>query len=141
LSFTQTAKLAGYTNMNKGIRRIEDFERTGNYSNDLLARLAAALKIRQAIVQRLYHADYRDWLTAMNKPVKPYMVRRMLFGGGVRYVPEELTTMEEIENAAADFARQTKMEVCLILSHRIKMWFASDGSVKEVIEAVPGGER
>jgi hypothetical protein len=33
------------------------------------------------------------------------------------------------------------MEVCLILSHRIKMWFASDGSVKEVIEAVPGGER
>ena len=87
LSLAQVAKMVGYTNIAKGIRRVEYFERSGYAHPDLLAKLAAAYAIDEATVQRLYYEDYRDWFAAMNKPVEPCLVRRMLFGGGVRRIP------------------------------------------------------
>ena len=132
--------MVGYTNISKGIRRVEYFERSGYAHPDLLTKLAAVYGIDEATVQRLYYEDYRDWFAAMNKPIEPCMVRRMLFGGGVRRIPKELKTVEEMEKYAADFAKKCGMDVCLILSHRIKIWFSKDGSVHEIIEAAPGDE-
>jgi len=140
LSLPQIARMAGYTNIAKGIRRIEAFEQSGYVYPDLVTKLATALDIDAATVQRLYYEDYREWFAVMNKPVEPCMVRRMLLGGGVRRIPKELTTVEEMEDYAADFAKKCGMDVCLIFSPRIKIWFSKDGSVQEIIEAVPGEE-
>ena len=73
-SLTQVARMAGYTNIPKGIRRIETFEQSGYVYPDLVTKLATALDIDAATLQRLYYEDYRDWFAAMNKPVAPYDV-------------------------------------------------------------------
>ena len=71
----------------------------------------------------------------------PYMVRRILFGGGVRAAARETRrSVQATEKYASDFARKCGTDVCLIVSRRMRVWFDKDGSLKEVIEEVPGGE-
>ena len=140
MSAAALAKMVGYANVSRGVRRIDTFERTGVAHPDLLTKLAAALDVDQATFTKLAYEDYRDWYAAVNKPGTPYMVRRILFGGGVRRLPEKLKTVEAMEAYASDFAWKWGTDVCLILNQRIKVWFSSDGSFKEVIEETPGGE-
>ena len=138
LSAAQLAKLLGYMNVARGIRRIETFEKTGDIHPTVLAKLAAALDVDRTTMNRLAYADYRDWFAAISKPIVPRVGRRILFGGGLRRLPKHVRSVAEMEQYAAEFARKCKMDVCLILNRRIKVWFSSDGSFKETIEEVPG---
>jgi len=138
LRLADIAQMVGYTNISRGVRRIEAFERSGRVHPELLAKLVKAVDIDQATVNRLAYADYQNWFAAVSKPGTPYMVRRILFGGGVRRLPAKLKTTEAMEKYAANFARKCGTDVCLIVSLRIKVWFSKDGSLKEVVEKVPG---
>ena len=137
LKLVQVARMVGYSNVAKGIRRIEAFERTGRITPDLLAKLATALEIDRPTVNLLFHEDYREWLHRINKPIRPYLVRRMLFSGGPLAVPSGIMSIEAMEEYAAALAERWQMDVCLVMSHRIQIWFSSDGSIREVVEQVP----
>ena len=139
LRLADLAKAVGYRNVVRGIRRIDTFEQTGVAHSDLLAKLAAALDVDRTTVTRLAYEDYRDWFAAVSKPGTPCVISRIPFGGG-RQLPEKLKTAEAREKYAANFARKCGMEMCLMVNRRIKVWFSSDGSFKEVVEEVPGGE-
>ena len=76
----------------------------------------------------------------MNKPVEPYLLRRILFGGGILKVPEHPALCSGCGKVRLGLRRVNGTEVCLVLSRRMRVWFAKDGSLKEVIEEVPGGE-
>ena len=82
-----------------------------------------ALDVDQATVVRLSYADYCDWFAAVNKPVEPYHGARILFGGGVRMVPEHRRSVQAAEKYASDFAKKCGMDVCLVLSQRMRVWF------------------
>jgi len=140
LTVPQLARMIGYQNVSRGIRRIMAFEETGHAHPKLLMKLTNALDIDQATVARLAYADWCERFKAMNQPIEPYLVRRLLYGGGTRLVPRHLHSTEAIERYAAHFAKRCGTEVCLILSQRVRMWFNPDGTLKEVIEQVPGGE-
>ena len=131
------AKLAGYKNLSRGIRRIKAFEETGRIHSELLVKLAEVLAVDAATVTRLGYQDWCEWFQTVNQPIEPYLVRRVLFGGGMLKVPEHWRSAQGAQKFASDFAKRHKTEVCLVLSQRIRVWFASDGSLKEVIEEVP----
>lgn len=138
LSVAEVVRRLGYTNVSKGIRRIEAFEEAGYVDSTLLTRLAAVLEIDKKTLNRLAYKDYRDWFAIVNPPVAPCLFRRVLFGGGVVHLPRQLKSNEAREQFAADFARRCDMDVCLMLSPRVKIWFTHDGSLLEIIEEVPG---
>ncbi len=135
LSLTQFAKIVGYTNVSKGYRKIDEFERTGRCHPELFAKLSAALGIDEQQRNRLAYADYRDWLRTPANPPTPYMIRRGL--RGCLGVPEELTTVEEMERYAADYARKCGAAVTLVLDKRIVVRFDKDGTLQGIAEAFP----
>ncbi len=135
LTLTQLANIVGYANVSKGYRKIDDFERTGRCHPDLFAKLAAALGIDEQQRNRLAYEDYKDWLRTPANPPTPYMIRRGL--RGCLGVPEELTTVEEMEQYAADYARKCGAAVCLVVNKRIFIRFAADGSLTGIGEAFP----
>jgi hypothetical protein len=53
-------------------------------------------------------------------------------------IPPEIESVEEAEAFAATFAKEHRLRCCLVLSRKISVWFAEDGSVSSVTEAVPG---
>ena len=75
LSLTQLAKIVGYTNVSKGYRKIDDFERTGRCHPELFAKLSAALGIDERTRNRLAYEDYKDWLCTPANPPTPYLLR------------------------------------------------------------------
>jgi hypothetical protein len=135
LSLAQLAKIVGYTNVSKGYRKIDDFERTGQCHPDLFAKLSAALGIDEATRNRLAYEDYKDWLRTSANPPTPYMLRPGL--RGCIGLPQEVTTVEEMERYAADYARRHNVPVCLVLDKRIYVRFGADGSLLDIGEALP----
>ncbi len=138
LSVAQLARMVGYANVSKGYRKIDAFERTGECHTILFGKLMETLQVDERTQSRLAYEDYKDWLATPANPPAPYMLRSPI--RGCLGVPEELETIKEIEQYAADYARRGGWNVCLVLNKRIRMVFAPDGSLKEIVEALPGGE-
>ncbi len=135
LSLSQLARMIGYTNVSKGYRKIDVFERTGHVHPVLLDKLAAALGIDRRTRSRLAYEDYKQWLAATGNPPTPYMIQRPY--RGCIALPEGLKTVEEMEQYAADYARRHGAAVTLVLGNRIRVTFAEDGSLNEITEALP----
>jgi hypothetical protein len=135
LSLTQLAKMVGYANVPKGYRKIDLFERTGQCHPILFAKLIAALSIDDRTINRLAYEDYKDWLAAPANPPTPYLLRSPI--RGCLGVPDDLTTVEEMERYAADHAMRHGTSVTLVLNNRIRVRFAKDGSLEQVMEATP----
>jgi transcriptional regulator with XRE-family HTH domain len=136
-SVAEVVRRLGYKNISKGMRRVAAFEQAGYIDSALLTKLAAVLEIDRKTLNRLAYQDYRYWFAVVNPPITPCVFRRILFGGGVVYLPSELKTHEAREQFAADFARRCNTDVCLMISPRVKIWFAHDGSLLEIVEEVP----
>ena len=52
-------------------------------------------------------------------------------------IPVEVTTPEEAEAWAREFARQHHCRVCLVVSRRISVWIDAQGQVEARTEATP----
>jgi hypothetical protein len=137
LILAELAKLIGYSNITKGIRRIANFEETGYIAEDLLAKLTVALGIDQATVNRLRYEDYREWFSWVNAPIEPYLVLRCLHGGPI-LLPDYLQSVTAMEHYAILLAMERQGDVGLVLSRRILVWFGKDGSIRDVKERLPG---
>jgi hypothetical protein len=135
LSLAQLARTLGYANVSKGVRKIDEFERAGRCHPDLFAKLTATLGIESATISRLRYADFKAWIHTSANPPTPYLLRSPI--RGCLGVPEELTTIEEMEKYAADQARRHGSAVTLVLDNRIRVRFAKDGSLDQVTEALP----
>lgn len=53
-------------------------------------------------------------------------------------IPPELTTTEEMEKFAQDFAKKHHKKTWLVLSRKLRVYFDEDGSRRGVQEAAPG---
>jgi hypothetical protein len=111
--FEQMARMLDYRNVNKGSRCILRLEREGAISATLLLKLAEALAID--LPPRLMPAVY---------------ARRAL--------PAEVTTHEQAEAWACEYARQQRLRVCLVLSRRHSVWIDALGVVESRTESTPG---
>ena len=137
------ARLCGYTNISKGSRRIHDFEHGGSIQRDLLLKMADALGIDRAKVEALVEEDRRaffeSWSAWASEPIEPYMVIRLIAAVYSEHtLPDEIESVEEAEAYAAAFAKEHRLQCCLVLSRRISVWFLVDGTISHVTEATPG---
>jgi transcriptional regulator with XRE-family HTH domain len=137
------ARLVGYNNVSKGANRINKFEGGGDIQAQLLLKLADVLGIDRQTVDRLIEEDRRqffeEWNAWANEPIHPYVVVRAMAAIYCPHdLPEEIQSVEEAEAYAAALCRKWHVKCCLVLSRRISVWFAEDGSIYDVTEAVPG---
>ena len=145
LSRGDLSRLVGYKNIGKGANRIFQFEREGIIDDELLVKIAAALKIDWATVEELAQRDRQEhveaWTKWADEPVPMKMIVRIM---ATIYstcpIPEEITTHEEAERYACAVARLRHMRVCLVLNRRTSVWIAADGVVERRTEATPFGE-
>ena len=143
INLGQLARLAGYRNVSKGANRINKFEGGGDIHAELLHKLADVLSIDRQTVDRLVEEDRRqffeEWNAWANEPIRPYLVIRLMAAIYCPHeLPEEIQSVEEAEEYAGAIARERRMRCCLVLSRRISVWIAQDGSISSVTEAVPG---
>jgi transcriptional regulator with XRE-family HTH domain len=142
LGLGQLARLVGYRNVSKGSNRIARLEREGAVAEDLLLRLAKALGIDLPTVEGLMEKDrqerLRQWEQWVNEPVPMRLiVRYMPAVYGTLALPEGVTTPEQAEAFARQYARQHGRRVCLALSRRLSVWIDREGRVQARTEATP----
>jgi hypothetical protein len=143
LRLGKLAGLCGYRNLSKGARRIDDFEHGSSIQRDLLLKLADVLGIERTTVEALVEEDRRcfveEWNAWASEFIQPYLVVRLM---AAMYspidLPDGIESVEEAEAFAADFSKTNRLKSCLVLSRRVSVWFAEDGSVSNVTEATPG---
>ena len=138
----QLARIVGYRNISKGANRIARFEREGIVTDDLLAALADALGIDYPTVERLIEQDRQEHLQAWDAWVSQIVpiqlvVRYMAAVYGSVKTPGDITTPEQAEAFACDYARKHRVRVCIILSRRQSVWIDEGGLVYARTEATP----
>lgn len=141
LSLGQLARLVGYRNVSKGANKICRFERDGVVTEELLANLAEALSIDLLIVEGLMEQDrqerFLEWEAWVNEPVPMFLiVRHMPAVYARKPLPASITTHEQAEAFACNYAREHRMKVCLALSRR-HSGIDSGGQVEFQTEATP----
>ena len=139
----QVASLMGYKSIAGAANKIVMFEERGDIRADLFEKLKIALGIDDGTAERLIQHDQREYIAAWwkwaNQPV-PWVVYRKDAPAFVPpwSVPEEITTQEEAEAWARQFAIDNHAPVVLYLSRRISVWFNSEGQITTRHEASPG---
>lgn len=143
LTLGQLARLAGYRNASKGARRISVFEREGMVKEDLLVKLAEALKIDWLTVLDLEEQDRRaylaEWERWASETVPMVLVARLIPAVYKQVpLPPEVTTQEAAESFAREFAMEHAWRCCLVVSRRLSVWIGKDGEIEARTEAKPG---
>src|SRR5690242_7026997 len=95
LSLHQIASLIGYSNINKGLRRLARLEKEGTCSNFLIQRCSEILNIKQELLQKLIREDVRinceEWNKWADQPIEPHIVTRIIAAFYIRHVvPHEI---------------------------------------------------
>ncbi len=144
LKLSEVAVRLGYKNAGRslchGCNRLHKFETTGDIDSQLFQKLMAALDVDQATVNGLLQEDLDDWLEWANEPVKPCLVVRLMPAiYSQAGLPDDVQSPEAAERYASEFAKEHRRQVCLVLSRRLSVYFAEDGSFQYASEAVPGG--
>jgi transcriptional regulator with XRE-family HTH domain len=142
LSLGELARKVGYRNVSKGANRIARFEREGRVTEDLLATLAEALGIDLQTVEALIDQDRQEHLRAweewVSEPVPMCLIVRYLAAVyGTVPLPQEITTHEQAEAFACEYAKQHGRKVCLAFSRRHSVWIDAQGEVYARTEATP----
>lgn len=142
LSLGQLARMAGYGNKSKGSNKICRFERQGEVTEELLVCLADVLGINFATVQQLIKQDrqerLQEWEEWVSQPVPMCLVVKYLPAVyGIEELPEAITTPEQAEKWACDYAREQGWHVCLAVSRRLSIWIDKQGHVYARTEATP----
>lgn len=142
LTLGQLARMVGYRNINKGERRITALERTGKGNADLLVNVASALNLDWEMVLDLAEEDrqerLREWEAWANQPVPMHLVVRLMAAVYARKVlPEGVTTPEQAETWACEFAKEHRWRVCLVVSRRQSVWIDAEGQVESRSQATP----
>jgi hypothetical protein len=142
LRLPDVARRCGYQNLSKGSNKINRFEESGEIHVGLYPKLATALGIDQITCDRLNEEDRqqarRDWLDYLATPIKPYLAFRAIPGVFFsKNIPEGCTTIEEMEAFATEFIGRGHKETWLVVSRKLTIRFARDGSKISVDEATP----
>ena len=137
------ARRMGYTRIVGTANKIVMFEEEGDIRAELFRKLAVALEIDEATINRLIEQDRREFVQRWNdwadQPIEPHLVFRAIPGVYFRQeIAEGVQTTEAMERYAAEFAKDRHMKVWLVLTRRRTIFFDEDGVKKHVQEAVPG---
>ena len=140
ITVSDMARRLGYINLSKGCRRISAVEDGGSATPpDLPSKIVEILGIPDDTVKILLRKDFEDFQSWLNESVPMRMVIRLMAAVySPHSLPASITTAEEAEAYARQFAKERRFKVCLILSRRVSIWIDNDGSIIARTEAEPG---
>ena len=135
----------GYTNLNKGMRRIIDLEREGVVHPEVLEKIITALDLDQDYIDSLiikdreeYEEEFEKWLS---EPIEPYYTLRIMPSVYLSYdLPDYLSTENEAAEYVAKIAKEKQAKAWVNLSRREKIYITEKceirGKIKITIENV-----
>jgi hypothetical protein len=143
LSLGQLARFVGYRNASKGANKLVRLEREGIVEELLLVGLAGVLGLEPSRIQSLIEQDRQEYLHAweawVNQPVPMQLiVKYMPAVYGTVPMPDEVTTPEQAEAFAREYAQRHGRSVCLAVSRLLSVWIDKGGNVEARTEATPG---
>ena len=114
LSPKQVAALAGYRNIDKGVRRCRQIEDGDDLlpHREVLERFRQALKIDAADILMAQSLDFEE----LEKPIQPYIVHRILPGLHSKLELPPHCTIDLGLMTAKALAEKMKTRMCLVLS-------------------------
>ena len=134
LNFGELAKLMGYKNISRGMRRAIDLEREGIVHPEVLEKIIEALKLDREHVNALikkdreeYEEEFERWLS---EPIQPYYILRII---PTIYqscdIPINFPTEDQIIEYVAGIAKEKQKQALLCLSRRENVSINEKGEV------------
>ena len=135
LNYAELSRKMGYTNVNKGMRRIIDLEREGEAHCEVLEKIIDTLELDRTYIDQLIQEDkeqqrreFEEWV---NTPIDWHLIIRWMPAVyGEREIPGNIKTEEEAIEYAKSVARKLKLMVWLVLSRKENLRIDADGSIK-----------
>jgi len=137
LKVVDLARLIGFSNTNKGCRRIMAFEDTGEDETGLIPRIADALEISEPVIRELEELDRRAYQAWLSEPVQPYIVVRWLSAFYSSFDLPDGIPLEEAEKTASETARTQQKRCCLVWNRRRSIYYTEDGTIERISEESP----
>lgn len=128
---TEIAQLAGYKNIDKGVRRYRQIENGDDLlpHHEVLERFRQTLEIDAAEIVMAQALDFEE----LEKPIQPYIVHRIFAGLHSRLdLPVDCTIDLGLITAKA-LAEKMKVRMCLVISKIRCIYCDPDGSTEEAI--------
>ena len=134
LNFGELAKLMGYKNISRGMRRAIDLEREGVVHPEVLEKIIKALELDRNIIDRYIKEDneqkrreFEEWLS---EPIQPYYILRIIPAIYQSYdLPGNFSTEEEAAEYVAGIAKEKQKKALLCLSRREKISINEKGEI------------
>lgn len=136
LSLTEVArKIRPSDPFGRFANRVHTFMRTGKGDQDLILRLAGILEVPVETLEELAKKDHAEQIAAWEKwadePIRPHLVLRYMPAVYGRIeLPEGPKSEEEWIQAALVARGDMRLRCCLVVSRRVSIWLAADGSVE-----------
>ncbi len=125
----EVALAAGYTNLSKGLRRINTLEdeRATLHDPIVVEKFATALSIDGADIAK---ASDLDWVE-LDRPIRPYLVERLMPAVYRRHHLPEDCTVADAREIAGRMSVETGRSFCLVLSRVRCVYFYPSGRSHE----------
>jgi hypothetical protein len=142
LAPSTVAKLLGYSNVNKGCRRLHHLEDGRQINKDFLVRLTGLLGIETHVIQYLIDRDRQEdaaaWEKWADEPVSISVAMRVIPGviAGVR-LPDDVTTPDQAISFGRDLAARLRKKVFIVLSRRETVGITEKGEIDGSFQATP----
>ena len=135
LNYAELSRKMGYSNINRGMRRVIDLEREGIYHPEVLEKIIDALELDQEYIEQLIEEDkeqqrqeFEEWV---NTPIKWHLIIRWMPAVyGEREIPGYIKSEEEAIDYAREVAREYKSMVWLVLSRKENIHIYPDGCIR-----------
>lgn len=114
--------------------RVHTFMRTGKGDRDLILRLAGLLEVPVEALEELARKDHAEQLAAWEKwadePIRPFLSKCLAPGFGFKWdLPAGPMSEEELIQAALKALGDKVFSCRLVISRRVTIWLAADGSI------------
>ena len=123
-----------YKNVSKGIRRITNFEKTGEIHPDLLGKISSSLNIDEITLNELREKDqeearkaHEEWL---NTPITPCMLRCLKYACESIPIPDYIENLKQAKNYTSAYAKKHHERVALVWTRKIKVCYGVNGEIE-----------
>jgi hypothetical protein len=136
------AAILGYKNIVGAANNIVRFEETGDVDRRFFKKLATLLGVERPTILRLMEQDRREllvrWTEWANQRITPHLIACLIPNYFVLHpIPEELTTLNEMERHASELASELHQKIWLVVSRKLAVYFNESGIKRSVQEASP----
>jgi transcriptional regulator with XRE-family HTH domain len=145
LSRNEVVRRLGYTNLNRGSRRLCNVEEGRWINLDFLRRLMGVLQVEPQVVQELIDRDRQEYVAAWNRwadePIPMQAVVRCIpgFMAGIK-MPDDVTTPEQAVAWAVETAKRVHKKIIVVASRRVSYTIHEDGRLDGPFIATPDND-